>query len=203
MNSVAVDAVVRRGAFELRLQLELAAGETVALIGPIGAGKSTALSLISGVIGASEGAVLGPDRIWDDPAAKIWVAPGDRAISHLTQRPTLVDHAPAIDQVKAATTGNARLVLAELGLTEGVYSREGWTLSGGEIQRVALAAAVAVPAQILLLDDPFAALDTRTGALVRAWLAERLARRVQSTVLACSDPADAARFADRVIELGS
>ena len=184
MNSVAVDAVVRRGDFSLRLQLELAAGETVALIGPIGTGKSTALSLISGAIGADDGQVVGPDQLWDDPAAGIWVAAAQRSVSHLRQRPSLIEDVAAIDQVKAATTGNARIILAELGLTEGVYSREGWTLSGGETQRVALAAAVAVPAHIILLDDPFAALDTRTGALVRAWLAERLARRVQSTVLA-------------------
>ena len=202
MNTVAVDALVRHDTFEVRVRLELSAGETVALVGPIGAGKSTALSLISGIIGATAGQVHGPDRVWDDPATGIWVPPAERSVSHLRQRPTLIDDVAAIDQVKATTTGNARAILAELDLAEGVYVRDGWTLSGGEVQRVALAAAVAVPAMVVLLDDPFAALDARTGALVRAWLAERLARRVHSTILACSDPEDAARLADWVVYLG-
>ncbi|MCC6437743.1 MAG: ATP-binding cassette domain-containing protein [Acidimicrobiales bacterium] len=214
MNDLSVAARVRRDGFELTVELTAAPGEVVGLIGDIGSGKSTVLGLIAGVLRAEEGRVRGPGVVWDEPAASVWVPPEQRSVSYLRQRPQLADDVAAIDQVLAAmavpNAGNgaahtarreAMSLLEDLGLHAGVAGRPGWTLSGGEAQRVALAVALAGRASVILLDDPFGAIDSRGGAAVRRWLVDRLARRGRTTIVACADPADTRHLADRVVEL--
>lgn len=212
---LAVDAVVERDGFRVAVQLAAGAGETVGVIGDIGRGKSTVLSLIAGLTGAAQGFVRGPLEVWDDPAAGIWVDTGHRGVSHLPQRAALVDDVAAIDQVAAAAadphrTGNgsadaargvAEGLLDELGVPAQVYERAGWTLSGGETQRICLARTFATGASVVLLDDPYRALDARSARLVRGWLTGRLAGRTAITVVACSDPQDTIHLADRLVDL--
>lgn len=210
-----VDAVVRRERFELRLALRCRPGEVVGLIGDIGSGKSTALALLAGEVRAGAGHVRVQGEVWDEPAAGRWVPPERRAVAWLRQRPSLVDDVPAVDQVVAAIgavdDGNGAALAARreafalldaLGVPTGVASRQGWTLSGGETQRTALAVTFARAAPLVLLDDPFLALDSRTGVAVRRWLVDRLAARTHTTLVVCSDPADTRHLADRVVELG-
>jgi molybdate transport system ATP-binding protein len=223
VGGLVVEATVRREELAVRVALAVGPGETVAVVGAMGSGKSTALALVAGRVAATAGRVIGPTGVWDDPARGVWVGEADRDVALLPQRPHLVDDVPALDQVAAALAvvpadpdhpgvhagadrEGARLraasVLAALGIPEAVAARDGWTLSGGEAQRVALAAAVTRPAGVLLLDDPFLALDARAGRVARDWLAGRLARHRGCVLVVCSDPADAERLADRVVRLG-
>ncbi len=214
MNELTVDALVRRGSFSLQARLQAGPGEVIGLVGDVGSGKSTVLALVAGLLRADEGLVQGPGALWDAPSTGVWVPPEQRSVSFLHQRPQLIDDVSALDQVLAAlapaTGGNgaahtarreAMGLLEELGVHAGVAGRPGWTLSGGETQRVALAVALAGRATVILLDDPFGALDTRSGNTVRRWLTDRLARRGRTTLVACSDPADTRHLADRVVEL--
>jgi molybdate transport system ATP-binding protein len=213
MNDLRIDAVVRRDRFELAVALSAAPGEIVGLVGGVGSGKSTVLELVAGKVRAARGTVHGPQAPWDDPQAGVWVPGSERAVSHLAQRVELDDEVFAVDQVAASLApgggnGAAHVVrrdalslLDELGVHPGVASRPGWTLSGGEAQRVALAVAFARRSSILLLDDPFRALDSRSGIAVRRWIAEHLSRRGRTALVACSDPGDTQHLADRVVEL--
>ena len=192
-----VDATVDLDGWSLPLRFTASPGEVVGLAGGVGAGKSTALRLVAGLIEASSGTVRFDGEVWDDPGAAMFVTPSARPVGFVRQRPELIDRQPARDQVGGHTE-----LLAELGLASAVVERDGWTLSRGETQRVALAAAIGPEPTVLLLDDPFAALDSVTGRLVRDWLAGRLAARTGLTLLAASDPADLDRFATRIVTVG-
>lgn len=192
-----VDAAVDLDGWSLAVRFAAEPGEVVGLAGGVGAGKSTALRLVAGLEAASSGTVRFGDEVWDDPAVGTFVPGSERPVGFLRQRPELVDDQPARDQVGGHTD-----LLVELGLASSVTDRDGWTLSRGETQRVALAAAIGPDPAVLLLDDPFAALDSVTGRHVRDWLAARLAERAGGTLLVASDPADLDRFATRIITLG-
>ena len=215
VSTLHVDAVVRRGGFELAIRLDAAGGETIGVLGGVGSGKSTLLALIAGLVPATEGRVRYDDVAWDDPGAGIRVAPKDRCVSHLVQRPTLIDDVPAIDQVAAASSthrldnGSAAAarqaacdLLDELAVPAAVYERDGWTLSGGETQCICLARTFAAATPIVLLDDPYGSLDSRSAKRVRTWLTDRLAARSHLTIVACSDPQDTLHLADRLVDLG-
>lgn len=217
---MSLDGRLERDSFVLEATLAVAAGEVVGVLGEVGSGKSTLLAALAGRLRLSSGRLVGPDGVWDDPAAGGWRPEAERPVAYLPPRPMLADHIAAIDQVigragpasvgsgtvgsgTAAGAGQAaEATLEALGLTPAVYRRDGWTLSGGETQRVALARCLALGEAVVVLDDPFAALDSRTRLSVRQWLAGQLATRSAIVVLACSDPADTRFLADRVLELG-
>ncbi len=185
MTALEVAATVRRDDFSLRLELDANPGEVVGLTGGIGSGKSSALTLIAGRLRAEAGRVaLGP-TVWDEPAASVFLA--DRPVAAMSQ--TYLNDLPEdltgtevvtanIERLGAvagpAAEGLARSVLAGLGVQDHVVDRLPWTFSGAEAQRVALASALAPNAPVLLLDEPFGALDKRTGESVRVWLREWL-----------------------------
>jgi ABC-type sulfate/molybdate transport systems ATPase subunit len=192
--TLAVDAAVIRNGWSVFAQFVVAAGEVAGVTGDIGSGKSTLLRLIAGEERASLGSVRFESSIWDDASAGVFVPPAKRPVRYLPQRPNLVPDAPAATQADPT-------LLAGLGLPPDVVARDGWTLSRGEAQRVALAAAVGAEPDVLVLDDPFAALDVRAGRVARAWLAERLRVRVGITVLVVSDPTDLERFTGTIVSL--
>lgn len=214
MAALNLDGVVRRDSFELAVRLRVEVGETVGVLGDVGSGKSTLLAVLAGTQRLAHGRLEGPDAMWDEPAAQRWVPAQGRPVAYLPSRPQLADDVVAIDQVVAASgvahDGNgavsaarrdAEALLDGLGVPAAVFGRAGWTLSGGESQRVALARCYASNAPIVLLDDPLAALDSRNLLLVRRWLAERFETERRTTVVACSDPADTRHLVDRFIEL--
>ncbi|QOQ39796.1 molybdate ABC transporter permease subunit [Trueperella pecoris] len=172
-------------------RLEGRPGETVALIGPNGSGKSTGIRLLAGDISS--------------PHSRVDVPP---TIGFLDQSPALFPHMSVLDNVafgprcagvsKAAARERARAELIGVGL-EGVADKAPWQLSGGQAQRVALARVLALDPQLLLLDEPFAALDSTSSASLRAVLARRT--RGLTTVLVSHDVIDVLTLADRVAVL--
>jgi NitT/TauT family transport system ATP-binding protein len=161
------------------LDLEVRRGEFVALLGPSGCGKSTALRIIAGLSVPSEGAVAWPQAA--TPAAE------ESRIGFVFQEPTLMPWATVFENVllPLALKGSARsesaprvtAVLERVGLRafSGAYPRE---LSGGMRMRVSIARALVTEPQLLLMDEPFAALDEITrfalnDDLLRMWQALR------------------------------
>lgn len=171
------------------LDLDIAAGELVALLGPSGTGKTTLLRLLAGFEQPDAGTVLVPRRrtvVYQEPR----LVPAHRVL-----RNVLLGRRRTADNVR-----RARQVLAEVGLES---KERDWpsTLSGGEAQRVALARALVNEPDLLLADEPFAALDALTRITMHG-LVERL--RVDhdpAIVLVTHDVDEAVRLADRVITL--
>jgi molybdate transport system ATP-binding protein len=194
--------VVTRPAFTLDLTLEVAPGEVVALLGPNGAGKTTALRALAGLTRLSDGQIILRGRALHSLPAE------ERPIGMVFQDYLLFPHLTALDNVafgprchgvpKAEARRTAAALLERVGLAERATAKPR-QLSGGQAQRVALARALAVRPDLLLLDEPLAALDAHTRLEVRSQLRRHLADFDGATVLVTHDPLDAMVLADRLI----
>lgn len=191
----------RRGSFHLELSCRLSAAWTV-VFGPSGAGKSTLLRLLAGLDRDStrggNARVIHEDSVLTDSLHGAWTPPGRRRTSLVAQQPALFPHLSVRANV---AYGIARLPRARrdarvqemLELVGGLdlVDRHPRSLSGGEAQRVALARALAPGPKLLLLDEPFSALDgAAADSLLDRLHAWCLAQRVQ-TIQATHDATDA------------
>ncbi len=193
---------LRLGRHDFRFDCTLPQGRIIAVAGPSGSGKSTFLNLLAGFEQPDRGRVLlaGQDVTGLHPA--------ERPVSLVFQDNNLFAHLDLFTNVglgispslKLATQDRQRIseALARVGLP-GFEKRKPGTLSGGERQRVAIARALVRDKPILLLDEPFAALDPglRSGM---AELLKTLHRETRNTVLIVShDPAEVRRLADHAV----
>jgi molybdate transport system ATP-binding protein len=200
--------VVERDTFTLDVAFCVAAGTTTALLGPNGAGKSTALATIAGLLPLTGGHVRIGDRTLDDPAQDVFVPPQERRAGVVFQQYLLFEHLSVLDNVafgpasRGATRRAARAVATQwldtLGLAD-LAERRPARLSGGQAQRVALARALAADPQVLLLDEPLAALDIATRSDLRRWLRTHLETFAGPRLVVTHDPTDALLLADRIV----
>jgi molybdate transport system ATP-binding protein len=202
--------VASRGAFTLDVALEVAAGEVVAVLGPNGAGKSTLLRVLAGLLALDAGRLHLGGTCLDDPAADVFVPAARRRLGVVFQDYRLFPHLSSRENVafglrstgtpRAAARAAADGWLARFGLAD-LAGRRPAELSGGQAQRVALARALATGPQLLLLDEPLAALDTATRDDVRAELRNRLVDFPGPVLLVTHDLLDALALADRILVL--
>jgi NitT/TauT family transport system ATP-binding protein len=177
----------------------LADGEVVALIGPSGCGKSTLLNIGSGLYRPSEGeAIVDGERV---------TAPNAH-VAFMLQKDLLLPWRSILDNVTfglevqrrrpSERTARARELLENFGLAEFAryYPHQ---LSGGMRQRVALARTLAVDPTVLLLDEPFSAVDAQTRILLQRDLARTLQRARKTALLITHDLVEAVLMADRVL----
>jgi ABC-type sulfate/molybdate transport systems ATPase subunit len=176
--------------FELTLALHVE--RTVALVGPSGAGKTSALHVVAGLARARGRVALG-DEVWLDE--RIDRRPEDRRVGLVFQDYALFPHLTV--RANVAYAGPVDGLLERFRIAHLADVRPG-RLSGGERQRVALARALARRPGVLLLDEPLAALDAHTKAAVRAELYELLRDLGLPTLLVTHDYEDAAALADEV-----
>jgi molybdate transport system ATP-binding protein len=201
------DLRVTRARFELRLDLQIAPGEVVALLGPNGAGKTTALRAIAGLLPITEGRIRLGDDVWDEPP-RAFRSADRRPIGVVFQDYLLFDHLSALENVafglrargvdKRVARADALRWLETVNLAPFAKNRPR-SLSGGQAQRVALVRALATQPELLLLDEPLAALDAGTTLHVRAELGQHLDRYEGRTLLVTHDPLDAMVLADRLV----
>jgi molybdate transport system ATP-binding protein len=187
---------LRSFAVDVRLRAE---AQTLVLAGPSGAGKSTVLRAVAGLRRPDRGRIACGERVWFDAAGGIDVPPEQRRVGWLPQEHGLFPHLDVRRNVAFAAPGKARgdELLERLGIAALAGARPA-TLSGGERQRVALARALAREPDVLLLDEPLAALDARTRLDVRGELHDLLAGLRLPTLIVTHDFADAAVLADRI-----
>ena len=184
------------------VSIEAAQGETVAIVGPSGCGKSTLLELIAGLAQLTEGEI---------EVAGVTAA-GERLdrCAWMPQRDGLLPWRRAVDNAalglrlsgigRREARERASLLLRRLGLGEfeSSYPRE---LSGGMRQRVAFARTLLAGRGVLLLDEPFAAVDAITRADLQVWLRQTLREERRTTVLVTHDIEEALYLGDRVLVL--
>ena len=206
--TVAADLALRRGSFELRLDVTLRPGEVTAVAGPNGAGKTSLLRALAGLERIDEGTIRIDGAVVDSPSG--FVPAREREVGFVFQSYVLFPHLSVLENVafgprsrgasRMSARERARVVLGQLGIA-GLADRRPGTLSGGQAQRVALARALAWPPGLLLLDEPLAALDARTKSELRAVLAQQLRAFAGCSLLVSHDPVDALLLADRVLVL--
>ena len=210
MLSFSLDA--RRGSFRLKVECTFATDWTV-IFGPSGAGKSTLLRLLAGLDHPAHGRMALDGRMLTETAVGLRIPPGHRQTSLVSQQPALFPHLTAASNVayglrgprysgtdRAARARRVDEMLDLVGAAE-LASRRPQDISGGQAQRVALARALAPAPRLLLLDEPFSALDgvASDALLVRlqTWLREN---KVQ-TVMATHDATDALATSAEVLLL--
>ena len=181
-----------------RLELALTVGrETVALVGPSGAGKTSILRAVAGLARPERGRIALDGRVLFDAAAKIDRPPEERRVGYVFQEYALFPHMTVRQNVAYAGGERAAETIDRLGITALAQAYPG-ELSGGERQRVGLARALARDPGVLLLDEPMSALDTHTRSSVRAELKRTLDHLDLPVLLVTHDFQDAAVLADRV-----
>lgn len=190
------DITLARRFFQLRATLTVGA-ETVAVVGRSGAGKTSLLRTIAGLEHPQAGRITLDGETWLDGAAGIDLPPERRRVGYLPQDYGLFPHLSVAGNVRFAARGDRSELLERLGIAHLATARPS-QLSGGERQRAALARALARDPKVLLLDEPFGALDSITRRQVRDELAEILATIRLPTLLVSHAFEDASILSDRV-----
>ncbi|WP_163543750.1 ABC transporter ATP-binding protein [Occultella kanbiaonis] len=212
---VAAAVRVERGHFTLDVELDVPAGEVLAVVGPNASGKSTFLHVLAGLVRPTVGTVRVGERVLTrrgprGPEPDVMVAPEHRGIGLLGQDPLLFPHLSATENVAFGLRSaglragpareRARDWLTRVGL-DGVGDRRPSALSGGQQQRVAIARALAAEPAVLLLDEPLAALDATSAPQIRQLLAEQVRATGTTAVVVSHDVLDAVVLADHVAVL--
>jgi ABC-type sulfate/molybdate transport systems ATPase subunit len=194
--ALSLDLTVPLRTFELSVALEVGA-ETLALVGPSGAGKTTVLHSVAGLVRPARGRIGLDGETLFDSERRIDLPPDSRRVGLVFQEYALFPHLSV--EANVGFGGRARVseLMERFRIVHLAAARPA-DLSGGERQRVALARALARDPAVLLLDEPMAALDAHTRAGVRAELQELLRDLALPAILVTHDFEDAAALADRV-----
>lgn len=192
------------------VSLEVAPGELVALLGPSGSGKTTLLRVIAGLERQTAGDVFYGDIHADALSLR------DRRVGFVFQNYALFRHMTVFENIAFGLRARPRRTrpgvadirarvssLLDLVQLSGLEARYPDQLSGGQRQRVALARALAIEPRVLLLDEPFGALDAKVRRELRAWLRELHDTTGHTTLFVTHDQDEAFDLADRVAILNS
>lgn len=199
--------VHRPGGFTLDARFDIPPAKTVALLGPNGSGKSTAVAALAGLEPVDAGSIELAGRVLDDPASGRFIGPAERNVGVVFQDYLLFPHLTALENVafglrgrgvtRRAANRRAMVWLGRFGIGA-LAELEPFRLSGGQAQRVALARALATEPDLLLLDEPLAALDATTRPDTRRTLADELAKFAGPRLLITHDPTEAFLLADEI-----
>jgi sulfate transport system ATP-binding protein len=189
-----------------QVDLTIHSGELIALLGPSGSGKTTLLRLIAGLDYPARGSIhFGDEDIANRPLR-------ERRVGFVFQHYALFRHLTVFENIAFGLRVRKRrdrpteqalrakvLELLDLVQLAGLEQRYPTQLSGGQRQRVALARALAIDPRVLLLDEPFGALDAKVRKELRRWLRELHERTGYTTVFVTHDQEEALELADRVV----
>ena len=204
---LSVDFLARIGNFELQVTFH-AEREIVAVVGPSGAGKSLTLQCLAGLFRPLSGAISLNDRLFFDSERRVHVPARQRRIGYVVQSYALFPHLGVAQNLAFGLAGLPRDAVRRrvadlvdmLGLV-GLEERRPHQLSGGQQQRVAIGRALAIEPELLLLDEPFSALDPVTKAGLTEDLLAIHQQLGLTTVLVTHDVYDAYSLSKRMLVL--
>lgn len=191
----------------LHSSLRCEAGELLALVGPSGAGKTSMLRVLAGLMRPQSGKVVVGGEVWCDTQQGLWLPPQRRHVGLVFQNYALMPHLSALGNVALSllhlpSTGRmqqARHWLDHVGLSADQQDRRPAGLSGGQQQRVAVARALAREPRLLLLDEPFSAVDQMNRQGLYRLLADLRRELEVPIILVTHDLNEARLLADRLV----
>jgi molybdate transport system ATP-binding protein len=208
--SLVLNGAIARGDFHREVSISLTDGDVLAVTGINGSGKSTILHTIAGLLALRNGTICCDEKIWDSSSDDVFVEAEHRSCAVVFQNLRLFPHMDVISNVafglrahgvkKQEAHAQSLQALSQVGL-HNCEVRSPQQLSGGEQQRVALARALVLKPQVLLLDEPFTAIDANSRAALRTLMPEVLASFPGVTVLVSHDPTDVESMANSHLEL--
>ena len=209
MRDTGLKVVLRQSArIALDAELSCAPGELLALVGPSGSGKSTVLRMIAGLARPSHGRISCDGELWYDSSSGIDLEPQRRRIGMVFQHYALFPHLNALENVMEALVDRPspeRRAMAQVWIERlhlhGLEERRPAQLSGGQQQRVAVARALAREPRVLLLDEPFSAVDRVTRDKLHEELAQLRRDLAMPVILVTHDLDEALKLADRMTVL--
>jgi ABC-type sulfate/molybdate transport systems ATPase subunit len=200
------DVEVDRREFTVRIALQVAPGERLALFGPSGAGKTTLLEAVAGLVQPRRGRIALGDRVLTSTAPPVRaVPPWQRRVGLLRQDPGLFPHLSVRDNLcyaRSAPRSEAELssLVSVLGI-DGLLTAMPARLSGGQAHRVALGRLLLAQCDTLLLDEPYTGLDGSLRRSLTDLVSSLVAERSVPSILVTHELADAQAFADRLAVL--
>lgn len=208
--SLELHGTIQRGDFRRTVDLTVTAGDVVAIQGVNGSGKSTVLHTIAGLAPLVEGSLVVNATSWDVPTTEAWLTPESRECGVVFQDLRLFPHLTAAQNVafglrcrgvkRTDAMMQATQMLEQLH-SAGLSSRRPAQLSGGERQRVALARAFVLQPRVLLLDEPFSAIDEDTRAELQNLVPTMVKSAGIMAVLVTHDDSEAGVMASRSLVL--
>ena len=189
----------------LRIKCKINKGELVTLYGESGAGKTSTLRILAGLLKPDKGEITINEVSWVDTANKIFIAPQKRNIGYVFQDYALFPNMSVLENLEfASNKGQNKKVIAELiEMMElgDLTNRKPQTLSGGQQQRVALARALVCKPNILLLDEPLAALDYKIRLKLQDYITRIHNEYDLTTILISHDIGEIMKLSGRVLVL--
>lgn len=181
--------------------------QLLALVGPSGAGKTSLMRILSGLMQPQQGKVIVGNEVWCDTEQQICLSPQRRHVGMVFQNYALMPHYDAIENVslallhlpKAERIKQARRWLDHMGLTDAEQHRKPADLSGGQQQRVAVARALAREPKLMLLDEPFSAVDQMNRQSLYRLLADLRRELAIPIILVTHDLNEARMLADQLV----
>ena len=193
----------RGASMDLELRLSIQTGSFVTLYGPSGAGKTSTLRIIAGLLNPDNGSLVINEQPWHDSSRKINLPPQKRNVGFVFQDYALFPHMTVKKNLQFAEhpemKGQLVDELIELMELSALVNRKPDTLSGGQQQRVALARALAQKPEILLLDEPLAALDYRIRLKLQDYLLKIHREYQLTTFLVSHDISEINKLSDLVL----
>jgi molybdate transport system ATP-binding protein len=209
--SLVLQGQVGKGEFSREVDVAVERGEILAIVGANGSGKSTVLQTIAGIAALKSGRLSFDNVVWDEPITKTFTPAQVRHCGVVFQDLRLFPHlslianvafglrASGVSKQDAYTRATDELVVVGL---DGLANRKPGQVSGGERQRAALARALVMRPQVLLLDEPFASVDVSSRQGLRDLLPALVQDYQGSVVLVSHDPEDVRALATNILTFG-
>lgn len=200
---LAFDITLNFGSHHVSCQMKVPQGEAVGLYGKSGIGKSSILKTIAGLQIPQSAEVSWQGIRWNDTKEKVFVRPQHRPVGLVFQDFALFPHLTVLENITYAqhiSEEHLSALIDDLGIQK-ILKRKPNEISGGQQQRTAIGRALAYDPEVLLLDEPFSALDDHTKFTVRDLLKKHMDENKKAVVIASHDKADLQFFSNEIIDL--
>lgn len=200
-----IEVSLNHDAPPLDLDLKIKSNQTTALVGPSGSGKTSILRAIAGLLKTQRSCIKVDKTIWSDSDQGVWRATANRTLGYVCQNYALFPHLTALQNVESALLHlpeserrKQAMESLEKACIAGLEDRLPANLSGGQRQRVAMARAIARRPSVLLLDEPFSALDRSTAKRLYIELNQLFLELRTTVILVTHDLDEAAQLAEHL-----